>query len=365
MPFSRCLSVVGAHAEGEVGDVVNGGFLDVPARTMYDKMIKFWTDHDQIRQLLLNEPTGRPAKCANLIVAPCNPTAGAGFLIMESEEYVPMSGSNLICVTTVLLETGMIPMQEPITQIKLDTPAGLVTTTAQCENGKCKTVEFENVPSFVFALDLAVDVPGLGVVNVDIAYGGMMYALVDATSVGMRLDNFGRNGAALVELGERIKQAVRSTFTPVHPENPAIQGVTNLVFTEPLSADGEGKMGRNATVVLPGRLDRSPCGTGTCARLAVLHARHELAIGQNLRYRSYIGSEFQARIRSITKVGQFLAIIPLVKGKGFITSFQQVVLDSEDPYPHGFRAGDSWHTVEPSSLLGQITEARQRRTEAK
>ncbi|KAM0714124.1 hypothetical protein Q7P37_011088 [Cladosporium fusiforme] len=358
MPFSRSFNVVGAHAEGEVGDVVTGGFMDVPAQTMYDKMIDFWTNHDQIRQLLLNEPRGRPAKCANLIVAPCDPTADAGFLIMEAEEYVPMSGSNAICVTTVLLETGMIPMKEPFTQLKLDTAAGLVSVTAECENGKCKTVEFENVPSFVFALDLQVDVPGLGKVTVDVAYGGMVFALVDAASVGQTLNDSEGNGATLVELGARIKRAVRNTITPVHPENPSIRGVTNLVFTEPLSSEGQGMTGRNATVVLPGRLDRSPCGTGTCARLAALHARGLLQVGQELRYRSYSGSQFLAQIRSTTKVGDYPAVVPKVKGRGFITSFQQVVLDSADPYPQGFRVSDAWHSVEPSNLLDHIKESK-------
>ena len=174
MPFSRLFNVVGAHAEGEVGDVVTGGFLDIPAKTMHEKMLAFWTKHDQIRQLLLNEPRGREAKCANLIVVPWDPTADAGFLIMESEEYAPMSGSNAICVTTVLLETEMVPMREPSTTVRLDTAAGLVVATAECKDGKCVAVELENVPSFVLALDLEVDVPGFGPVLVDIAYGGMM-----------------------------------------------------------------------------------------------------------------------------------------------------------------------------------------------
>lgn len=350
MPFSRLFNVVGAHAEGEVGDVVTGGFLDIPAKTMHEKMLAFWTKHDQIRQLLLNEPRGREAKCANLIVVPWDPTADAGFLIMESEEYAPMSGSNAICVTTVLLETEMVPMREPSTTVRLDTAAGLVVATAECKDGKCVAVELENVPSFVLALDLEVDVPGFGPVLVDIAYGGMMFALVDASSVGQRLDDFGRNGAALVELGERIKQAVRATFTPVHPENPAISGVTNLVFTEPLTAAGDEMTGRNATVVSPGRLDRSPCGTGTSARLAVLHAKGLLDVGKVLRYRSFSGSEFIARVSRATTVGHYPAVVPLVKGRGFITSFQQVVLDSTDPYPYGFRVSDAWHNVEQSVL---------------
>jgi proline racemase len=356
MPFTRLFNVVSAHAEGEVGDVVTGGFLDLPAPTMYDKMLAFWSSpsRDQMRQLLLNEPRGRSAKCANLIVTPCDPTADAGFLIMEAEEYVPMSGSNAICVVTVLLETGMVKMVEPMTTVRLDTAAGLVVANAECAGGKCRNVEFENVPSFVFALDLEVDVPGLGRICVDIAYGGMMFALVDAAAVGMVLDDSDGNGAKLVSVGERIKKAVCETITPIHPENSSIRGVTNLVFTEPLSPDPQtpgGLTSRNATVVLPGRLDRSPCGTGTSARLATLHARSELAVGRPLRYLSYSGSQFTARISNTVKVGKYDAVVPVVKGRGFITSFQQVVLDAEDPYPFGFRVSDAWHSVQPSNLL--------------
>lgn len=363
MPFSRSINVVSAHAEGEVGEVITGGILDPPGcKTMHEKMVKFWRTPqlDQIRQLILNEPRGKAAMCADVILPPCNPEADAGFLIMESEEYVPMSGNNIICVVTVLLETGMVTMKEPKTELKLDTAAGLVKVVAQCENGKCKNVEFENVPAFVFKLDLEVDVPDLGTVKVDIAYGGMMFAVVDLGQFSMTLDedDEGRKGAKLVELGERIKKAVREVYTPVHPENPAIRGVTNLVFTEPLLDDGSsgGKVSRNATVVMPGRLDRCPCGTGTCARLAILHARKQLEIDQTFRNRSFIGTEFFSHIRGVTKVGEYDAVIPVVKGRGWITGFKQLVLDSTDPFDQGFRVSDAWHTTASASLLDHVLE---------
>lgn len=360
MPFSRSVNIVSAHAEGEVGSVITGGVLDIPnCATMHEKMLKFWsTPHlDQLRQLILNEPRGKVAMCADIILPPCHPEADAGFLIMESEEYAPMSGSNLICVVTVLLETGIVKMEEPVTKLKVDTAAGLVEVVAECEGGKCKIVEFENVPAFVLKLDLQVDVPGLGVVKVDIVYGGMMFAVVDLGQFnGMTFeeDDEGRKGAKLVEMGERIKKAVREVYTPVHPENSAIRGVTILVFTEPLLDDGEksgGKVSRNATVVMPGRLDRSPCGTGTCARLAILHARRQLEVGQMFRNKSFIGTEFISHIRGLTKVGDYDAIIPVVKGRGWITGFNQLVLDSSDPFPEGFRVSDAWHTTASASLL--------------
>ncbi|KAH6974199.1 proline racemase [Ilyonectria sp. MPI-CAGE-AT-0026] len=342
----RTLSVVGCHAEGEVGDVIIGGVLDVPGKTMYDKLVHFRDNDDQIRQLVLNEPRGRASMNTNLVLPPCNPLADAGFLIMESEEYAPMSGSNTICTTTVLLECGIIPMKEPITRINLDTAAGLVGVTAECQGGKCKTVAFDNVASFVAGLDIPIEVPGLGTVSVDVAWGGMWYVVVDSASIGLKIEN--QHGPQLVEVGQRVKRAVQAQYTPVHPENPSIQGVTVLCITEPLE-DGPGhKTAKNTVVVSPGRFDRSPCGTGTCARLAVLHARGQIKEGEIFRHRSIIGTEFEAHIRGTTKVGEYNAVLPTVKGRAWITSYKQIVLDPEDPYPNGFRVGDQWHvSVDP------------------
>ncbi|KAK5087791.1 hypothetical protein LTR05_002006 [Lithohypha guttulata] len=304
---------------------------------MFEKMMYMWTKYDGIRQLLMHEPRGSAAMCSNIILPPCNKEADAGFLTMEHEEYPPMSGANTIAVATVLLETGMLPMQEPITKLALDAAAGLVTVTAKCENGKCKSVAFDNVPAFVFALDLEIPVPGLGVVKVDIAWGGMIYALVDASSVGLKVES--SQGRKLVEIGERIKKAVQQHTNPVHPDNPEIR--------EPLV----NKSAINTVVVSPGRLDRSPCGTGTCARLAVLHARGLLKEGEVFRHQSIIGSEFKAHIRGTTQVGQFAAVLPTVQGSSWITSYKQVVLDPTDPYPGGFRVGDMWQVTDPEPSL--------------
>ncbi|KAL2279939.1 hypothetical protein FJTKL_13085 [Diaporthe vaccinii] len=181
-------------------------------------MMYFWKKEDHLRNLLLNEPRGSPAMCANLLLPRCNPEADAGFIIIEHEEYPPMSGANTIAVSTVLLETGMVPMKEPTTTLKLTAPAGLVTVTADCAGGQAKSVEFRNVPAFVWALDLEVDVPGIDhKVKVDIAYGGMWYVLVDAASVGLEIES--ANGTRLVDVGERIKRAVQAQTDPVHPEN--------------------------------------------------------------------------------------------------------------------------------------------------
>lgn len=354
MHFSRKLDIIGVHAEGEVGDVIVGGILDVPGATMYDKMIHMWEKNDNIRNLVLNEPRGRVSMCTNIILPPCNPKADAGLLIMESEEFVPMSGSNTICTVTALLETGMVKMVEPVTELALDTAAGLVTVKAECSNGKCKSVEFENTPSFALGLDIPIDVPDLGTVTVDIAYGGMMYSFVDVSSVGFSLEDHYKSGAALVLLGERIKAAIREQFTPVHPENPAIRGVTGLVFTTPLVKEDRGKVTKTATVVMPGRFDRSPCGTATCARMAILHAKGLLEVGESWINKSPIDTEFVGRIARTAKVGEYEAIVPTVKGRGWITSFKQVVLDPEDPFPEGFRVGDAWLPANPGVKEGVL-----------
>lgn len=340
----RTVSIVQCHAEGEVGDVIVGGVLDAPnCKTMYDKLRYFQQpEQDKLRNLLLNEPRGRASMCTNLVLPPCDARAAAGFLIMESDEYAPMSGSNTICTVTVLLETGMIPMREPVTEFALDTAAGLVGVTAECKAGKCVAVQFRNVPSFVWALDQEVDVPGHGIVRVDIAWGGMWYALVDAESCGLKIEN--SYGPQLVELGQKIKVAVRERYHPVHPENPEIREVTNFVWTRPMESSEDGaKAALNTVVVSPGRFDRSPCGTGSCARLAVMHARGQLKEGEDFRHRSIIGTEFVCRIEETTKVGEFPAVVPSIKGRGWITGTKQVMLDPDDPFPEGFRVGDQWH----------------------
>ncbi|RAH86131.1 proline racemase [Aspergillus japonicus CBS 114.51] len=354
MHFKRTISIVDCHCAGEVGDVIVGGVLDPPnCSTMYEKLAHFRDHEDHIRQLLLNEPRGRPAMCMNLVLPPCNPKADAGFLIMESEEYPPMSGGNLICTTTVLLDTGMVAMQEPVTELLLDTAAGPVAVTADCANGKCTAVAFHNVPSFVFVLDLPVEVPGLGTVSVDIAWGGMIYAIVDATKIagGLKIEN--RNGPKLIEIGERIKQAVQqSDFVPVHPDNPQIRGVSILEFTEPLtgSASTGDLTAVNTVVVSPGRFDRCPCGTGSSARMAVMHARGQLQVGERFQHRSIIGSSFECWIEGTTRVGQYEAVLPVVKGSAWITGFRQVGLDPTDPFPVGFRVGDQWHVADDARI---------------
>ena len=342
MPFKRTINIVGVHAEGEVGDVIVGGVLDpVHCKTMYEKLCYFRDEADDTRLLLMQEPRGKSAQCMNMILAPCNPKADAAFLTLESDEYPPMSGANTICTATVLLETGMLEMKEPITKLTLEFAAGLIGITAECENGKVKTVAFDNVPAFVYALDRKVNVPGLGVVSVDVAWGGMHYVLVDAASVGLAIKH--KHGPELVRVGELIKAAVIESFEPVHPENNKIRGVTVLEWTEPLQTEEDGtKTAKNTVVVSPGRFDRSPCGTGTSARMAVLHARGELKEGETFKHHSIIGTKFVCQIRGTTKVGEYSAVLPRAKGRAWLTGHRQSMLDSTDPFPQGYRVGDQW-----------------------
>ncbi|KHL05317.1 proline racemase family protein [Sinomonas humi] len=345
MRFSRMLSVVDAHAEGESGKVVVGGVGPVPGETMFDKRQYFSEHLDQLRKLLLCEPRGAVWHNANVLLPSNRPDAHFGYIILESAEYPAMSGSNTMCVATVLLETGMLPMTEPVTRLTLESPAGLIRIEAACSNGKVERVKLVNQPAFVYYQDAKIDVPGLGMIAVDVAYGGMTYAIVDAASVGLSLEV--SQEAALYELGQRIKKAAHEQLPVSHPENPLIPGITNTSFTGPLlreeGPDGE-EMVRslNAVIVSPGRLDRSPCGTGTSARLALLHARGDLKDGQLFRHKSIIGSQFDARIEETTTVGKYGAVIPSIAGRAWITSFNQLVLDPTDPFREGFVVGKPW-----------------------
>jgi proline racemase len=334
------INVVGVHTGGELNEVITGGVLDVPGVTMFDKMVHLRDHDDTLRRFLLNEPRGRVSQCVNLVLPSTNPDASVGFVIMESEYYVPMSGSNTICTVTALLETGMIPMREPETRFTLEAPAGLVRITARCRDGKCVDVTFRNVPAYVHALDRTIEVPGLGKLVVDVAYGGMIYVLVDATALGFVI--VPNEARALVELGERIKRAAAEQCPVVHPENPEIHTINQTLFYGPVVDTAEGKRSRNTVVVSPGRLDRSPCGTGTSARLAVMHARGQLAVGERLTHESIIGSEFTGTILGTADVGGVSGVRPAITGSAWITAFHQYVLDPSDPFPTGFLLPDAW-----------------------
>ena len=342
MHSRRTITVVGCHAEGEVGRVITGGVLPPPGKTLFEQKQHLENQADELRQFLLYEPRGGAFVHANLIVPSTQPEAAAGFIIMEPTDYPPMSGSNSICVVTVLLETGMVAMQEPQTHLILETPGGLIEAVADCHAGKCERVTIQNVASFVSQLDAQVEVPKLGTVSVDVAYGGAFFALVDAPALGFRLAP--DEARDLVEIGEKIKAAVVEQQPVFHPQNPDIHTVTFTEFTAPVAVNAEGiKNGRNAVVISPGKIDRSPCGTGTSARLAVLHARGQLAINEEYLSTSLINSEFHAKILNTVNIADQTAVIPSISGRAWITGIHQYLLDPSDPFPTGYTLSDTWY----------------------
>ncbi len=343
MRWKRALTVVGVHAEGEYGKVVTGGIVDVPGRTMFDKMRYFREHDDGLRRFLLFEPRGAAVHSANVILPSSHPKAQLGFVIMESTEYPPMSGSNTICSVTAILETGILPMEEPVTKLDLETPGGLIHVRCQCRDGKVLQVKFRNVPAFVQFLDAPIEVKGVGTLTVDVAYGGMHYAVVDAARLGFAITPDEARDICI--MGEKVRRAAREQLTVVHPENPDIHGVTITEFTGPVRRHGGGLAAKNTVVVSPGRLDRSPCGTGTSARLAIMHARRQIRKGQPFDHTSIIGTHFLAEIVGTTRVGTKPAVVTTVAGRGYITSIGQFGLDPDDPLPEGYTLSDTWFTA--------------------
>jgi proline racemase len=338
MRAARTLTVVGCHAGGEIGNVVVGGVLPPPGATVFEQMEHLRDHGDGLRRLLLQEPRGSVACHANLIVPPTRDDCDAGFIIMEPTEYPPMSGSNTICTATVLLETGMVEMREPETLLRLEAPGGVVEVRAACRDGRCESVELTNVPCFAERLDAPLEVDGVGTLNVDVAYGGMWYAIADASELGFEIAP--PEARDLSRVGERIRSAAREQLPCTHPENPAIAGVSIVQIAEPWQ--GVGRASRNAVVVSPGRLDRSATGTGLSARMAVLHARGLMGVGDGMTHASAIGSTFDGRIVSETTVGDRPAIVPAIRGSAWITGVTQLMVDATDPFPEGYRLTDTW-----------------------
>ncbi|WP_417227874.1 proline racemase family protein [Amphritea sp.] len=335
MQWNKKISVLGVHAEGEIGRVITAGVLDIPGRSMMDKMNYINTVDDSIRRFALFEPRGFSQMTVNLLLPATQPEADVGFIPMQPDCAHALSGSNSMCVTTALLETGMIPMQEPHTEVVLDTPAGLVTATAHCENGKCKSVSLTMVPSFVEALDQQIEVEGLGKLTVDIAYGGCYFALVDANALGLKLRP--SEARTLVELGTRIKQAAAAQISVQHPLYPSLNKIEYAIFT----GNYEGEL-RSTNIIYPGRVDRSPCGAGSSARLAVMYARHQIAMNEPVKIKSTIDGRFICEVVAETTVGDKQAIIPRIEGRAWIYSMEEYGVDPSDPFPLGYTLSDTW-----------------------
>ena len=350
MNFSNVIHAVDLHACGEPGRVIVGGVHNVPGETMYEKMCYLERDGDDLRKRMLREPRGYPAANCNIVFPSKNPKADAGFVILEQVEYPLMSGSNIICVVTALIETGAIDATEPEFVFTLEAPAGLVTVTTEVRDQKVKGVTFENVPAFAVHLDEVIDVPEFGKVPVDVAWGGMFYVIADAERLGIEL--VADRAGEITRAGEMIKAAAREQLPCVHPENPDVSGVTICVMTGTPTV--EGATAKNAVVVSSGQLDwdqpttwtgvldRSPCGTGTCARMAALHAKGELGMNEDFHHEGILGTIFTGRLVRETRVGNLTAVVPTIRGQAWITGTAQYVLDDDDPFPAGFTVGDIW-----------------------
>jgi len=331
--------MVSCHAEGEVGNVIVGGVPVPPGESLWDQ--SRWIENDQtLRQFVLNEPRGGVFKHINLLVPSQHSQASYGFIIMEPEFTPPMSGSNSICVATVLLDTGLIKMQEPVTEFKLEAPGGLISVKARCEQGKAQSIEISNVASFADQLDAVLEVPGVGTLTVDTAYGGDSFVIVDATALGFELKP--DEASELVKVGVKITAAANEQLGFRHPANSDWRHISFCQIALPLSEENGIAVSRNTVVIEPGKLDRSPTGTGCSARMAVLHARGQLKVGDQLIGRSIIDSRFDCAIVEETKVGDKKAIIASIRGRAWITGIHQIMRDPDDPWPGGYRLTDTW-----------------------
>jgi proline racemase len=336
------IEIVNCHAEGEVGDVIVGGVDPPPGETVWEQ--SRWIARDQtLRNFVLNEPRGGVFRHVNLLVSPKDPSAQMGFIIMEPEDTPPMSGSNSICVATVLLETGIIAMTEPETRLVLEAPGGIVDVKAQCHDGKAERITVRNVASFADQLGKKIEVDGFGTLTVDTAYGGDTFVIVDAAAAGFEITP--DEARDIAEAGIKITAAANEQLGFRHPNNPDVKHISFCQFAKPIFEEAGQKIGKNAVAIRPGKVDRSPTGTGLSARLAVLHARGEATVGDTLLARSIIDSEFLGRIESETTVGDRAAIHPSISGRAWITGTQQLMLEPDDPWPGGYRIGDTWPNI--------------------
>lgn len=343
MRSTRTIHIVACHAEGEVGDVIVGGVAPPPGNTLWEQS-RFIARDQSLRRFVLNEPRGGVFRHVNLLVPPKDPRAQMGFVIMEPENTPPMSGSNAICVATVLLDTGIVPMVEPQTRMVLEAPGGLIEVTAACRDGKAERITLRNVPSFADRLAATIEVAGIGSLAVDIAYGGDSFVIADAVVLGFKIaPDEARDIAAA---GVRITRAANEQIGFTHPTNPAWNHISFCQIAAPV-VRGDGMLAASSAVVIqPGKIDRSPTGTGCSARMAVLHARREMAVGDRFIGRSIIGSEFLCRIEAETSLGGRTAIVPSVSGRAWVSGIRQELLDPDDPWPQGYRLADTWPMIE-------------------
>ncbi len=340
MNFSRELDILAVHSEGEIGRVVVSGFSEIPGSTMIEKMNYINRKNDDILRFALYEPRGAAQMTINLLFPALPEIADMGFIPLQPDGAHAMSGSNAICVTTALLETGMLHMTEPETIVTLDTPAGLVSTKAICSHQKVERVEIKMPTSFVEHLNHPLEVEAIGTIVTDVAFGGAYFAIIDAKSLGFTIEP--DEARDLVDVGAKIRDAAAEQIKVQHPE---IQSFNCIEY--PMFVAGGGDSIKNATIIFPGRLDRSPCGTGTAARLAVMHARGEIKINQSVVANSITGGKFETQITSLTTCGPREAIETILSGRAWIFGRMKLGVHPTDPFPLGFTLSDTWGTGTP------------------
>jgi proline racemase len=337
--FESAVELLQVHCQGELGKVIVGGVPPIPGATVLEQMNHLNAGHDAIRRFVTLEPRGMAAMSVNLLVEPTRPDADAGFIVLQADRAHPMSGSNTICVVTALLESGRVVMHEPETVVRLDTAAGLVVARAQCRDGRVESVSFDNVPAWVHTLDAPVDTPRWGTIGVDVVFGGVFYAQVDVEQIGLTIEP--SNARELAELGLELRTLIAEQISVEHPEIPGLDHIAYVMWR---SQDDDGAL-RTCTTLPPGRVDRSPCGTGSSANLAVEHARGRLAVGDRRVSRSIIDGEFLAEAIGTTEVGGRTAVLPRITGRAWIYGTEQLRLDPDDPFPLGFVLSDTWGTA--------------------
>ncbi len=342
MRSAKTIHTVSAHAEGEVGDVIVGGVAPPPGATLWEQ--SRWIARDgTLRDFMLNEPRGGVFRHVNLLVPPKHPRADSAWIIMEPEDTPPMSGSNSIGVATVLVETGIVPVTEPETVLTLEAPGGLVEARVAVRDGRAELVTIRNVPSFADQLGVALEVPGLGTLTVDTAYGGDSFVIADSTALGFALTP--DEARDLAETGMRIVAAANQQLGFTHPSIPDWDHISFCQIAAPVEIRDGIATGRNAVAIRPAKIDRSPCGTGCSARLAVLHARGRLKVGDRFTGVSLIGSEFHCTIAGETTVADRSAVVTTLSGRAWITGTHQHMLDPDDPWPGGTRLADTWPRI--------------------
>lgn len=348
MSSDKHLDLLLVHCQGELGHVLVGGAPEIPGATMLDKMNYINNVDDSLRRFVTFEPRANVAMSVNLLVAPTRPDSDAGFIVLQADRAHPMSGSNCICVVTALLESGRLPVVEPETIVRLDTPAGLIVARARCENGRCVGVSLDNVPSFAELLDHEIETPQWGRIKIDVAFGGVYYALVDVNQIGLNISP--DNARVLAEAGIELKRIIAEQVKVSHPTLPGVDEITYVMFRD-READGAV---RTCTTLQPGRVDRSPCGTGSSANLAALHARGLVSVGDVRTSRSIIGGEFLAEAIGETEIGGRKAVLPRITGRGYIYGRTELRVMADDPFRNGFALSDTWGP-QVSLLRGGIT----------